>query len=228
MEETSSLGLGSELSAIESVGSLLGSSEGLVSELIDQVDAAEENLNRALLSVKVAVDTTRVVQESQLGSEIYDSDLDTMPGSQDVGVNPPTTTTPDPSDPVEFVDWQDDDDKVLAPQAGGQMRVEGEPMAYTGSDSDSKVIIYSYVVDKTDKSKGSWKCPKEPHKATWKSHKGPLHVGQFRPTNVKEKRKVKTSCCTFVGPSKYGGANFKIITTRTFLLGTTLGRQGST
>ena len=89
------------------------------------------------------------------------------------------------------------------------MLVDGEPMAYTGSGPDSKVNIYSYVVDKTDKTKGSWECPKEFHDPRHKSHKGPLHFGQFRPTNVKKKCKVKTSCCTFAGLAKYGGANKK-------------------
>ena len=89
------------------------------------------------------------------------------------------------------------------------MIVENEPMAYTGSDPDSKVNIYSYVVDETDSTKGTWKCPRELQNPRYKSHKGPLHVGQFRPTNVKEKRKVKTSCCTFTGSAKYGGSNKK-------------------
>eukprot|EP00957_Ditylum_brightwellii_P154091 11727087-Ditylum_brightwellii.AAC.1 len=119
------------------------------------------------------------------------------------GAPPPAAATPATTDPVEFMEWQDDNDKVLAPRAGGLMLVDGEPMAYTGSDPDSKSNIYSYVVDKADKTKGSWKCPKETHDPTHKSHKGPLHVGQFRPTNVKEKCKVKTSCCTFARTAKY-------------------------
>ena len=89
------------------------------------------------------------------------------------------------------------------------MLVEGQPMAYTGADPDSKVNIYSYVVDKTDSTRVTWRCPKELRSPRYKSRKGPLHVGQFRPTNVKEKRKVKTSCCTFAGSTKHGGSNKK-------------------
>ena len=89
------------------------------------------------------------------------------------------------------------------------MLVEGEPMAYTGSDPDSKVNIYSYVVDKTDSTRRTWQCRKELYNPKCKSHKGPLHVGQFRPNHVKEKHKVKTSYCTFTGSTKYGGSKKK-------------------
>ena len=87
--------------------------------------------------------------------------------------------------------------------------VDNEPMAFTGHDPDSKVNIYSYVYDPSDATKGSWRCPKNLHNSSYKNHKGPLRVGQFRPTNVKEKRKLKSFCTTFAGTTKYGGVDFR-------------------
>ena len=107
MEETSTLGLGSELSPIDSVGSLSDPEEDLVSGLFDQVEVVEENLNKVILSFQVsAVETSGAEQESQLGTEANDSDQDTMSGSQDAGSNPPTADTPAPAatPPPEFVE----------------------------------------------------------------------------------------------------------------------------
>ena len=144
MEENSTLGLGSELSSIHSSEGALSDPEGdLVGDLLEHVDKVGRTFNQVLQSFQRVEPTSR---ESRIDTM---SDRDSQGGRVDP--QPATTQaaagTQVPSDPPEFVEWQDNDDQIIAPRAGGLMLVEGDPMAYTGSDPDSKVNIYSYVVD---------------------------------------------------------------------------------
>ena len=198
MEEDFSIGSG--LSPINSVGS----EEDFVGSLEEEIEEIQINLDRELESFNQAAEERQSEQDSldSMATPTAGQGAGSTPLSG--GSNPPTTAATG-----AFEVWTDADDKVQVPRAGGLMMVDSEPMAYTGHDPDSKVNIYSYVYDPSDATKGSWQCPKNLHNSSYKNHKGPLHVGQFRPTNVKEKRKVKTSCSTFAGTTKYGGSNKK-------------------
>jgi len=88
---------------------------------------------------------------------------------------------------------------TISPLCGGLFKEDsGTITAFVGSDPDSKVNLFSW-----DSSLDDWVClglyqPKGPN------NKGPVHQGQFRPTNLKLAAAVERACTSHSG-AKYHG-----------------------
>ena len=88
---------------------------------------------------------------------------------------------------------------TISPLCGGLFKEDsGTITAFVGSDPDSKVNLFSW-----DSSLDDWVClglyqPKGPN------NKGPVHQGQFRPTNLKLAAAVERVCTSHSG-AKYHG-----------------------
>ena len=70
--------------------------------------------------------------------------------------------------------------------------VNDSAITFVGSDSDAKYKIYSW-----DQVNQKWLINTAKKKTDWQNKKGPMHAGQFRPTEFKTRIKVEETCTTY-------------------------------
>eukprot|EP00957_Ditylum_brightwellii_P210986 15365635-Ditylum_brightwellii.AAC.2 len=195
--EDSPAQLEESISTIDSVESL----EDLNQEL-EVVGQALESLLTSFhqeANRTVNINRTRSPQLS-FSSMSSGTSAPTLAGGTGLQPNPPATPPA-----TQDYEWSDTDEDVPSPHVGGLMKQDNKVIDFTGQDPDCKVNIYSYCPDKYEPTTDRWICPATKFIQGYKRHKGPIHVRQFRLANIKEKRKVKTTCCTFAGPTMFAG-----------------------
>ena len=116
-----------------------------------------------------------------------------------------------------MIAWVDPpaDDVIQTPIIGGLFKdKDGHIMAWSGYDPDQNILCYAYVrvetpgVRPTDPMivTETWEVNAQKNIAhpAWMKNKGPLHPGQFRPTDIKMEQKTSERCTTYNGVKFHG------------------------
>ena len=113
------------------------------------------------------------------------------------------------------------DDIVISPNTGGLFHDNtGNTIAWCDFDPDQKILSYSYDAT-TDPDNPSWIVNTGKLRAhlAWTKQKGPVHIGQFRPTGIKDEAKTRERCTTYhsikfngFNPNKTGTINISLHT----------------
>ena len=101
----------------------------------------------------------------------------------------------------DYDDWtKGDQDLIPVLQVGGVANLQdGTVMAFVGYDPDAKCNIFTW-----DQEHNKWHIKRSERKDGWANHRGPLHHGQYRPTDIKALKKTEKDCKTYNG-TKFDG-----------------------
>lgn len=95
--------------------------------------------------------------------------------------------------------------EVACPQVGGLMKQnDGTIIAFSGTDPDKKVNVWSYNV-----SKKTYVIEQDDRNPLWSDQQGPSHVGQYRPRDIKQLLQIEKSCVTYTHTIKFLGLTAK-------------------
>ena len=92
------------------------------------------------------------------------------------------------------------EDKIVSPYYGGLVLDPKDPkklLAFSGTDPDATTLVYSY-----SPAEKNWQVDKElfdKNKDEWNKIKGPINIGQYRPTGIKDELKTQEACTTYKG-----------------------------
>ena len=128
------------------------------------------------------------IQLESEGDTMVDSDKETPPAPQ-------ASTVLKWNDTVAAISKG-----VPVPQCGGIFKdVKGGEdkvtfVPFVGTDPDRKINCWSW-----DQKEDEWTISSAAYKDTWTNNQGPVHAGQFRPTDVKGQKAAKEKCTTYSG-----------------------------
>ena len=92
-------------------------------------------------------------------------------------------------------------DNIDSPLCGGLYKEEEDSLViWSGTDSDAKMNCFIW-----SKVNNDWIVPYDLYDDEFKNWRGPIHNGQFRPQNLKEKRKTEETCSKYAGSAKFNG-----------------------
>ena len=143
-------------------------------------------------------------------SFISDPDLRTMARNieeEDITTHLEAEEEDPVSDPDEMVEWDSynkDSPSDVAPNCGGLFLTdEDKVIAFVGTDPNARVNVWSY-----DPAKSKYVANKASLVKGYSHQKGPVLNGQFRPSSLKEIKKVEETCKLFKG-TKFDGLTGK-------------------
>ena len=94
---------------------------------------------------------------------------------------------------------------VVSPKVGGLVKQDdGTLLAFSGTDPDKKVNVWSYNADKD-----TYVIEQDDRNPLWTDQQGPSHVGQYRPRDIKQLLQIEKSCVTYTHTIKFLGLTAK-------------------
>ena len=103
----------------------------------------------------------------------------------------------------EIEEWSDGEEEEIAPVCGGLFKDKDDKLIpWSGTDPDSKHRHFSW-----NTSAKKWICLNVRGRTgpVGPKMQGPLHIGQFRPTDYKSISRVKDACTKFEGTARFSG-----------------------
>ena len=92
-------------------------------------------------------------------------------------------------------------DNIDSPLCGVLYKEEGGSVVpWSVIYPDAKMIFFTGLKDNDD-----WIVPEDQYNEEFKNWRGPIHNGQFRSHNLKDKRKTEETCSKYSGSAKLNG-----------------------
>ena len=119
--------------------------------------------------------------------------------------SPSVTTTP----VTTLLTWEESTklstSSIVCPKIGGLVKQDdGTLLAFSGTDPDKKVNVWSYDADKN-----TYVIEQDARNPNWTDQQGPSHVGQYRPRDIKQLLQIEKSCVTYTHTIKFLGLTSK-------------------